>query len=369
MTLSFWSSFLCAAILAWPIYRLLLFTKSRQTISQHAPSTHQQKQGTPTMGGLILVVGFVAATLVVSFTSVNKIRWSTLFLLIGFALIGFIDDFLVPRMIKGKRGLGWKQKFILQAIIAGIAIYFHSGGVLDVRWGMITFIVLFLANAYNFADGLDALAGFLLLILGFGVVLLSLQGMLVPEPAMIAAALLGAVIPFLFLNAPPAKVFMGDVGSLPVGAVLGLAIATIATPNQALSPALGASIYEQWAAGLTIETTGLRGEMLLPLAILCLMMVVELVPVPLQIFWVKVFKRKLFPFTPVHHAFEKAGWPESRVVWIFAMSQVVLVALALLAFTGFPDTSMNTANKRSLLELPSDAGAPIQPSSGETTSR
>jgi phospho-N-acetylmuramoyl-pentapeptide-transferase len=169
--------------------------------------------------------------------------------------------------------------------------------------------------------------------------ILALEGMVVPEPAIIAAALMGAVIPFLFLNAPPAKVFMGDVGSLPVGAVLGLGVASILSPRfEALSVNTDpfASNLDKWISHQTIEGTIWRTEMMIPLSILCLLMVVELVPVPTQIFWVKVFKKRLFPFTPIHHAFEKAGWPETRVVWTFALSQLVLVALAIFAFNARP---------------------------------
>jgi phospho-N-acetylmuramoyl-pentapeptide-transferase len=333
--IAFWAAFLGAAILAWPIYRLLLLTKSRQTVSEHAPTTHQAKQGTPTMGGLIMVGAFLVAAFALATKSSAPISTATLFIFVGFAAIGFLDDFVVPRLIKGKRGLGWKQKFLLQLVIAGAGVWFHNGRLFDARWAVITFLVLFMANAYNFADGLDALAGSLLLIFGTGVMLLATQGVIVQEPLVIAAALIGAVIPFLFLNAPPAKVFMGDVGSLPVGAVLGLAIASILSPRMdAFAPnAEGAgSILNWWQSQLQIEGTHWRYEMIYPVAILCLLMVIELVPVPIQIAWVKLFKRRLFPFTPVHHAFEKAGWPESRVVWTFALSQLVLVALAVLAF-------------------------------------
>ena len=290
------------------------------------------------MGGLILVVGFLIASLFVAMASTVPIARSTIFLFIGFAFIGFLDDFIVPRMIKGKRGLGWKQKFILQAIIAGIAVYFHCGRVLDERWGVITFVVLFMANAYNFCDGLDALAGSILLFFGTGVVLLSLQGMVVAEPALIAAALMGAVIPFLYLNAPPAKLFMGDVGSLPIGAVLGIAIAGIASPPQisAFASSSSGSILDQWLSQRPIEGLVWRPEMITPLLILCLLMVIELVPVPVQIGWVKLFKKRIFPFTPIHHAFEKAGWPETRVVWMFALTQLVLAAVAVTAFRGDP---------------------------------
>jgi len=290
------------------------------------------------MGGLIIVLAFLVACWQVSIVSTVSIARSTVFLFVGFAAIGFIDDYVVPRMIKGKRGLGWKQKFVLQAIIAGVAVYFHSGRVLDARWAVITFIVLFIANAYNFADGLDALAGSILLFFGAGLVLLSVQGMVVAEPALIAAALVGAVIPFLFLNAPPARVFMGDVGSLPIGAVLGFAVTGIASPPQvsAFSSAATGSILDQWLAQRPIEGPIWRPEMIVPLTILCLLMVIELVPVPMQIASVKLFKKKIFPFTPIHHAFEKAGWAEGKVVWMFALTQLVLVALAVVAFRGDP---------------------------------
>ena len=341
ITIAFWASFLGAAIFAYPIWKLLLLTKSRQTVSEFAPSTHLAKQGTPTMGGLIIMVGFIAATWVLDAKTSTPIVASTLALFLGFAAIGFLDDFIVPRAIKGKRGLGWKQKFILQAIIAGACVYFHSGKVLDARWALITFIVVFMANAYNFCDGLDALAGSILLFFGTGVLLLSMAGDIVPEPAMIATALIAAVIPFLYLNAPPAKVFMGDVGALPIGAVLGLAIAGIASPRaEAYVASTDGSILQQGMAQLQVEGILWRPEMFVPLGILCVIMFIELVPVPLQIASVKLFKRKIFPFTPIHHAFEKAGWPESRVVWMFAMTQIVLVALAMFAFKGAPSPQL-----------------------------
>ena len=329
IALVFWWSLAASALAAWPVYRLLLLTKSRQTVSQHAPSTHMKKQGTPTMGGIVLLVAFVVATLVSAVSTSTPIPTSTLAIFLGFAAIGFIDDFVVPRYVAGKRGLGWKQKFLMQAVVAGVGIYFHSGHVLDLRWGVITFVVMFMANAYNFADGLDALAGSILLFFGAGLLALSLTGMIVPESALIAACLMGAVVPFLFLNAPPAKVFMGDVGSLPVGAVLGVALTSILSPrSEAFATNAGLSLQEIWERSLQVEGVHWRPEMALPLLILCVLMVIELVPVPMQIFWVKVFKRRIFPFTPIHHAFEKAGWPETRVVWSFALSQVILSALA-----------------------------------------
>lgn len=339
LSVAFWSSLIAGGVLAYPIYRLLLLTKSRQTVSEFAPPTHQAKQGTPTMGGLILVAAFTITTAVLSNGGFIPISPGILALFLGFAFIGFTDDFLVPRWLKGKRGLGWKQKIMLQILVAGWAAYAHGGNVFDARWGLTVFLILFAANAFNFIDGLDALAGSVLLAFCSGLAVLCFAGLMVPEPAIVCAALMGGVIPFLFLNAPPAKVFMGDVGSLPVGAVLGLGIATLLAPRSqaaGLEANSDMSILAQFEAQMQIEGILWRPEMAIPLTILCLLMVVELVPVPLQIAWVKLFKKRLFPFTPIHHAFEKAGWPESRVVWMFALIQIVLAALAVLAYTSLP---------------------------------
>lgn len=297
---AFWTAFGAAALVAWPIYATLLKIKSRQTIYEFAPESHQVKQGTPTMGGLIILVGLVAS--LVAFA--GRLLVPGLVLLLGFAAIGFIDDFVVPKLMKSKRGLGWKQKLVLEvaAALGAVWLYLPSPSAAPAAVGV--FIVLFMANAYNFADGLDALAGSLLVGLATGLALLcDLVGW--SEGTIVGLALIGAVIPFLYLNAPPAKVFMGDVGALPIGALLGLLFVGLMSPNSG-STSVG------W----------------LPLVILGFMMVAELVPVPMQVGYYKLTKKRLFPFTPIHHAFEKKGWKETRVVWTFALTQLLLSALA-----------------------------------------
>lgn len=318
------------AALAWPILKALVALKARQTIYSLAPETHQKKQGTPTMGGLIILAGLLAALLIVDQ------MWFVAAWLLGFALLGFADDYIVPRLAKEKRGLGWKQKFAGQVILAGLAPLVFGIPVTVATEALFIFVVLFYCNAYNFADGLDGLAGSLGLILCLGFYLLS-DGRSGLSMGDIVVALAGAYIPFLFLNAPPAKVFMGDVGSLPLGALFGAAACRIlVVPWTGMTPYSSAVILE-W-----------HPEMILPVIILSLVMVAELVPVPLQVGFYKLTKKRIFPMTPIHHAFEVKGWPESRVVWSFFLAQFILMVLAVATFLwNIPATSNLSATSNS----------------------
>lgn len=301
----FWISFGVSGLVAWPIFRWLKATV-QQKIDPHLES-HQVKQGTPTMGGLIILVGALAGLVMPRLFATGEENplggaWLTvLVLLIGFGAIGFVDDFVVPRMMAGKRGLGWKQKFALEIAIAagGLAL----GEITD-PWTLAigVFLVMFYSNAYNFSDGLDGLAGSLWIGLSAGLLLLANN--LVIGSAV--ASILGGVVVFLFLNAPPAKVFMGDVGSLPLGAVLGFAVLALVQPQVVSGPTDGRGI---WVA----------------VCVLSLMMIAELVPVPLQVAYFKLTKgKRLFPRTPIHHSFEVKGWKETRIVWTFALVQLLL---------------------------------------------
>ncbi len=306
--MSFWVSLAASGIAAYPLYRWLLAIKSRQTVSQYVQE-HAHKQGTPTMGGLIILVGLLAGILwMLPQEALAGSAKAALVLLLGFGLIGFVDDYVVPKMMVGKRGLGWTPKLAMQIGFAVIAGLVRDRAMAPVDFGIFVFLVLFFSNAYNFSDGLDALAGSLLI--GMAIALMGL-GLLPGAPfrSDLALAMIGAVIPYLALNAPPAKVFMGDVGALPIGALLGL-VAAASLPDV--------------ASGRTFHPF-----YILPLVCWAFMMIVELVPVPLQIFWVKVFKKRLFPMTPIHHAFQRAGWPETRIVWMFFLAQIVFSFAAL----------------------------------------
>lgn len=313
-----WQSFAGAAICSWPIYSWLK-KNVKQKIDPHAPAGHQAKQGTPTMGGLIILAGALIALLAhrwreAPLSLATSLHGGSraeslqpldvfLFLIVSFGIIGFIDDFIVPRMKAGKRGLGWKQKLAMEIVFSGVAASMLFPA-FEFAWFSCVFLILFCSNAYNFADGLDGLSGSIWLGMTLGVVgLASLAEPILATP-MIAVS--GATLVFLAYNAPPAKIFMGDVGSLPLGAMLGACLSMLAmkTPSHPLtgSPPIG------W----------------LPIVLVSLLMIAELVPVPMQVAYFKLTKgRRMFPSTPIHHAFEKKGWPESRVVWMFALFQLL----------------------------------------------
>lgn len=312
------------AIVAKPVLSALIALKSRQTINKHAPEGHQKKQGTPTMGGIISLIAMVIGLAVAGVQgwggdSPARI-WSMLGLLILFGVIGFVDDYVIPKMMPGKRGLGWIPKLAMQVPVAAIPWFFSSDFGRDgFTAALVVLTVLFFTNAYNFSDGLDGLAGTLLLgIAAFfgGLGLLKGDPFLVMSGTVLAAG----IIPFLYLNAPPAKVFMGDVGALAIGAVIGH---------------LFAYVFSRGAVSGTL----LSGLEIVGLAFAMFMMIAELIPVPLQIASVKILKRKLFPYTPIHHAFEKAGWPETRVVFSFALTQLVCTLIALAIYAGSGETS------------------------------
>ncbi|QYK53500.1 MAG: hypothetical protein KF824_01095 [Fimbriimonadaceae bacterium] len=314
------ASLVGAGIAAPFVFKMLIKLKSAQNVSAHLEG-HQHKQGTPTMGGIIILIGLLCGM---------ACTWrpeylGLLVLILGFAAVGFADDYLVPKLKPGSRGLSWMPKLGLE-IGAAVGAAFLTGWTDPLQMGLFVFLVLFLSNAYNFSDGLDTLAGGLALILCVGFVLWNVSQ---PGPdgefnliyrvvdgnselqVLIASALGVACLPFLFYNAPPARVFMGDVGALPIGAVFAFLVASIL--ESPMQSGMGFPMH-------------IAGPMMLMLGI----MFAEIIPVPLQIFWVKVFKKRAFNFkTPIHHAFEDLGWPHTRIVWLFHLVQAILVVLAL----------------------------------------
>ncbi|MBX3115353.1 MAG: hypothetical protein KF836_12375 [Fimbriimonadaceae bacterium] len=314
------ASLVGAGIAAPLVFKMLIRLKSAQNVSAHLEG-HQHKQGTPTMGGIIILIGLLCGM---------ACTWRAeylglLVLILGFAAVGFADDYLVPKLKPGSRGLSWMPKLGLE-IGAAIGAAFLTGWTDPLQMGLFLFLVLFLSNAYNFSDGLDTLAGGLAVILCLGFVLWNVRQsgpdgehilyMRIFDgksemQVLIAAALGVACLPFLFYNAPPARVFMGDVGALPIGAVFAFLVASIL--ESPMQSGMGFPMH-------------IAGPMMLMLGI----MFAEIIPVPLQIFWVKVFKKRAFNFkTPIHHAFEDLGWPHTRIVWMFHLVQAVLVVLAL----------------------------------------
>ena len=296
--------FLIAAVTSPLVMQLLTKLKSRQTISAHIQE-HAHKQGTPTMGGLIILIGGLWAC----FLNWSQELLGPVLLLVGFGLIGFVDDFVVPRLMEGKRGLGWKQKLIMEVLLCLGALYF-SGFRDPVALGIGSFLILFFSNAYNFSDGIDGLAASLGVILFGGLLLIG--GPILTSPlAPISVGLICGFLVFLYWNRYPAKVFMGDVGALPIGAVLGYLVFARGS-GESVNPMV------LWVA----------------LGILSLVMMAELIPVPLQIASVKLTGKRLFLKTPIHHGFQVMGWKESKIVWLFAGVQAVCAVIAVLMIGG-----------------------------------
>ena len=301
--------FLSSTVLGLFLIPLLKKIHLGQKISVFVGEAHRKKEGTPTMGGLIFIVPTVLSTLALIFA--DKVSYTSnlgivLLVFIGYACIGFLDDFLSVR--KGdNEGLTVYQKLIMQVLIAigFFYIYMRSGGQtawvvgtlgidLELGWlyGLaILFVLVGASNAVNLTDGLDGLAGGLSAIAFIAFALISLS-VGFEDIGLFSLILVGGLMGFLIYNTHPAKVFMGDTGSLSLGAVMG-AIAILT--HRELTLLVVASIF-------VIETSS----------------------VIVQTFWVQVFKRKLFLMTPIHHHFEKLGWQETDIVKLFWVLGLVL---------------------------------------------
>ncbi len=297
--------FISSALVGLIMVPLLKRMKIGQKISTYMDFAHRSKEGTPTMGGLIfiistlLVMAFLLITERVSFNSDLKI---VLFVFVSYGIIGFLDDYLSIK--KGKNeGLSVLGKFFLQLIVALVFFYLYmkNGGKtslivttlgihIEMKWlyGIfILFILVGSSNAVNLTDGLDGLAAGLSAIAFIAFSLISLM-VGYTDMGIFTLVLTGALVGFLIFNAYPAKVFMGDTGSLALGAVMG----TIAIITHR-------------------EVT---------LFIVAFVFVVETLTVIIQVFWYKTFRKRLFLMTPIHHHFQKLGWNEVEIVrtfWVF----------------------------------------------------
>mgnify|MGYP003417810662 CR=1 FL=1 len=294
--------FLGALVVGVVLIPVLKNLKIGQRISVFVGDSHRKKEGTPTFGGLIFILPTLIATIVLLIT--NKIEFTTnlgiiLLVFLGYAFLGFLDDFLSFRK-KNNEGLTTFQKLFLQILIAlgffylymktggSTALYISTLGInIEMGWFygvFLLFILVGASNAVNLTDGLDGLAGGLSAIAFIAFSLISLV-VGFEEIGIFTLILVGSLIGFLFFNTYPAKIFMGDTGSLSLGDVMG-AIA-ILTHREAT------------------------------LLVVAFVFVIETLSVILQVIWVYVFKRKLFLMTPLHHHFEKLGWDENSIVKLF----------------------------------------------------
>ena len=288
-----------AALLIGPVaIALLRRLRFGQYVRDDGPATHLAKAGTPTMGGVIFIIPLAVASLFFAGDSVNAM--AALVITIGFGAIGFVDDFLKVVL---KRPLGLKARYklggqvLLSVFLAVAAVYFlgrgttvripFTGAHVDFGSLYIPFVMLVLVsstNAVNLTDGLDGLAAGITLFVSAAYVFISLYFQQ-PDMAVFAAALLGGCLGFLVFNLHPAKIFMGDTGSL----ALGGAIATLAVlTSTELSFIIIGGVF-----------------------------VIETLSVILQVLSFRLRGTRLFRMAPLHHHFELSGWSEGKVVYFF----------------------------------------------------
>ena len=301
--------FVTSVILGLSLIPVLKKLKVGQRISVFVGDSHRQKEGTPTMGGLIFIGATLITALILLIT--KKMEYTTnlgivLLVFISFGLIGFLDDYLSLKR-KDNEGLTEIQKLAAQVIVSLIFffMYVRTGGQtslvisslginLEMGWVYGLFILFLLlggSNAVNLTDGLDGLAGGLSAI---AFIAFSLISMIVGfyDMGIFTFILVGALLGFLLFNGHPAKVFMGDTGSLALGGVM--------------------------------STIAILTHRELTLAVVAGIFVIETLSVILQVIWLYVFKRKLFLMTPLHHHFEKLGWCETDIVRMFYTIGLIL---------------------------------------------
>lgn len=283
-----------SVLLTGPLFFLLKWIGAGQNVREEGPRSHKGKTGIPTMGGLgFLFIIFSMALIFVDFKYLP-----VLLLTSGYALLGFVDD-IIKIINRRNLGLTFWQKIISQVLLAGLfSFYLFSQGQIQgsfLVWiwtfGFWIFLIVGCANAANLTDGLDGLlAGTVILaFLGFAGVYFKNAQMGAMALSFISA---GAVFGFLFFNFPKARLFMGDVGSLSLGAML---------------------------AGMAIIT---RHEWLL--AVIGGVFVLEALSVIIQVVSYKMFKKRVFRMSPLHHHFELGGMSEILVVLGFWVLQIIL---------------------------------------------
>lgn len=321
------TAFLIAFALAPPLIRKLQEIRMGQHVRDDGPSRHAVKTGTPTMGGVLILFAVLLSTLLWADIR-NHYVWLVIFATVGFGVVGFADDYL--KFIRGQsKGLSARQKIVAQGLMAlGIGLFFYflpaystklsapffKNFTPDLGMFYIPFAIVVIvgcSNAVNLTDGLDGLAvgPVMIAALAYTVVAyvagnrVASEYLLIPyiegagEVSVFTAAIFGSSLGFLWFNAYPATVFMGDVGSLPLGAALG----TVAVVS--------------------------KHELLLLLV--GGVFVIEAISVIFQVVSYKSRGKRIFLMAPIHHHFEMKGWEEPKVVvrlWIIA---IILALLSL----------------------------------------
>ena len=309
----------------WFISWLRVRQGKGQPIRADGPQSHLAKRGTPTMGGLLILVSMTVSVLL-WMDLTNPYVWACLLVIIGFGLIGFLDDY--DKVTKAHHaGLSGRMRLVAEFVIAGVATWlivragntqlylpFVQGPVIDLGWLYIAFgafVIVSFGNAVNLTDGLDGLATMPVIIASIAFLLIAyLVGNVrfaeylgiphvpgVGDLTVLMLAIVGAGLAFLWFNAPPAAVFMGDTGSLALGGALG-AVA-VATHHEFVLVIIGG------------------------------LFVLEAASVVIQVFFYKRTGKRVFKMAPIHHHFEHIGWSEPTVVIRFWIVSFVLALAGL----------------------------------------
>ena len=309
-------SFAISVILCPIMIPFLKRLKFGQYVRDDGPESHLKKSGTPTMGGIIILLSIILTSLFYIGEYSDMIP--VLFVTVGFGIIGFLDDY-IKIVMKRSMGLRAWQKLVGQILITSIFGYYlvnytdigtkmlipFTGGLADGKYldtsflfvPLLFIVMLGTVNGANFTDGLDGLASSVTLLIAtfFSVVAIGTQSGISPITCAVAGSLLG----FLVFNIYPARVFMGDTGSLALGGFV------------------AASAY----------------MLRMPLFILIVGMIylIEVISVMLQVGYFKISGgKRIFKMAPIHHHFELCGWPETRVVAVFSVITAVLCIIALI---------------------------------------
>lgn len=306
-------AFALSALMGPVVIPFLRKLKMGQTEREEGVKSHLKKAGTPTMGGIIILVS-VAVTSVLYIKDYPKII-PILFVTLGFGLIGFLDDYLKVVM-KRSDGLFPKQKMALQILVTAVFAYylvnftdvslemiipFTGGRTWDIGWlaiPLLFFAVIGTVNGVNFTDGLDGLASSVTVLVAtfFTVVAIGTKSGIEP----VTCAVVGALLGFLLFNVYPASVFMGDTGSLALGGF--------------------------------VASTAYMLRMPIFIMIVGFIYMVEVISVMIQVtYFKKTGGKRFFKMAPIHHHFELCGWSETRVVAVFSIITALLCLIALKA--------------------------------------
>jgi len=307
------TGFIISVILSPIFIPFLRRLKFGQSIREEGPKSHQKKTGTPTMGGVMILLSITVTTIALSgkFSEITVTTYLLLFVTLGYGLLGFLDDF-IKVVLKRNLGLTSRQKLLGQIIIAVVFyIFFKQNDFstvvsipgIDFQIDLGIFYVLFIifwlvgfSNAVNLTDGLDGLlSGTAAIAFGAFAVLAWYQGQY--DIAIFAVAVAGAVLGFLVFNAHPAKVFMGDTGSLALGGAI--AVVAIMTKLELLLLIIGG------------------------------VFVIETLSVIIQVISFKTTGKRVFKMSPLHHHYELVGWSEWRVVVTFWSVGLLLAILGI----------------------------------------